>query len=89
MIYSKELKHIETNGQFVTYSLTTKTSQNNESFSNCYICTAQICGMTDSHSNNLYLSARGVENGNSGEYTNEATLTDEAILTLFDEIING
>ena len=41
----------------------------------------------DLHSDNLYLSARGVEN--SGEYTNEATLTNEAILTLFDEMING
>ena len=87
MIYSKELKHIETNGILVTYSLTTKTKQNNESFLNCYICKAEICGMMDLHSDNLYLSARGVQN--SGEYTNEATLTDEAILTLFDEMING
>ena len=87
MIYSKELKHIETNGRIVTYLLTTKTSQNYKSFLNCYICTAEICGMIDLHSDNLYLSARGVQN--SGEYTNEATLTNEAILTLFDEMING
>lgn len=87
MIYSKELKHIETNGRLVSYLLTTKTSQNYKSFLNCYICTAEICGMIDLHSDNLYLSARGVQN--SGEYTNEATLTNEAILTLFDEMING
>tara|TARA_R110000737_G_C14214060_1_gene419762 strand:+ start:235 stop:504 length:270 start_codon:yes stop_codon:yes gene_type:complete len=89
MIYSKELKHIETNGQFVTYSLNTKTSQNNKSFLNCYICTAKICGMIDLHSDHLYLSPRSVENGNLEQQTNEATLTDEAILTLLDEIING
>ena len=88
MITRKQLEHIETKGNKVVYLLHTHTNQNFNTFANVYKCEAQICGIEDLHSNSLYLSARSAYNVNPNGETNEATLIDEAILDIFDAMLN-
>ena len=88
MITRKELQHIENQGFNVIYLLTTYTQQNGCLFANSYKVTAKVCGTEDLHRNNLYLSTRKVELVNPNDETNEATLIDEAIFDLVDEMLN-
>ena len=88
MITRKELQHIENQGVNVIYLLTTHTSQNGSLFANSYKVTAKICGIEDLHRNSLYFSARKVELVNPNNETNEATLIDDSIFDIVEEMLN-
>lgn len=85
-ITDKLLQYIESNGTRIEYKLTTHTITEGLKFSNTYKIYAEICGAIDLHSNALYISFR---DGIVQHKKNKATLSEEEIETLFDEMVNG